>query len=252
MSLNKKARVHQVTKARWQKAQNWELNYWSTLDKRISQKKVGASNILRSLISGRKTEVELDDWNYWWKEKFDDYQFVPKSIDSAIELGCGPYTNMRLIARQHLIRKVVCSDPLVSYYAKFENGWLRSANNNHDVVLVQHPAESAPFSDCSFDCVILINVLDHVFNAEACMMEAYRLTKTDGILIVGQDLTNDEDMNNIMNIKDVGHPIRIDHEWFENFFRERFNTILYKLLSRHEGRAPSFHYGTLIFAGKRL
>ena len=38
-----------------------------------------------------------DDWNHWWAEHFDDYRFLPEHLGDYIELGCGPYTNTRLI-----------------------------------------------------------------------------------------------------------------------------------------------------------
>ena len=44
-----------------------------------------------------------DDWNHWWKERFDGYRFLPVELGDCVELGCGPYTNTRLVlaGRRH-------------------------------------------------------------------------------------------------------------------------------------------------------
>jgi hypothetical protein len=72
-------------------------------------------------------------------------------------------------------------------------------------------------------------------------------------LIIGQDLSNEQDL---VAMKDdggaVGHPIKLDHEWFAPFLDKGFEPIIKKVLSREEGRAPEYHYGELLFAGKKL
>jgi len=78
-----------------------------------------------------------------------------------------------------------------------------------------HPIEELPFADKYFDLVVMINVLDHVRDARLCMKNVMRIVKPDGILIIGQDLTNEA--NRLRTPQDfrTGHPITLDAEWFK-------------------------------------
>ena len=98
----------------------------------------------------------------------------------------------------------------------------------------------------------MINVLDHVRDADMCMKNLIRNVKVGGILILGQDLTNNEDLKVLKNDPGAaGHPIKLDHKWFEPYL-EGFEPIINKVLKRMQVRDPSQHYGALIFAGRKL
>jgi hypothetical protein len=103
-----------------------------------------------------------------------------------------------------------------------------------------------------FDLAVMINVLDHVCDAEKCMKKIVDIVKAGGVLIIGQDLTNDIDLNLTEVKNDIGHPIKVDHNWLDNFLVERFEAIIHNVLPRELGRNPKAHYGTYIFAGKKL
>ena len=112
-----------------------------------------------------------------------------------------------------------------------------------------------PFANNYFDCVVMINVLDHVFDASLCMDKVISITKPGGILLIGQDLSNKADIKNYddkYGSDGIGHPIKIGHEWLEKFLSQRFENILHKILPRELGRDPDVHYGTFIFAGKKI
>jgi ubiquinone/menaquinone biosynthesis C-methylase UbiE len=118
-------------------------------------------------------------------------------------------------------------------------------------ILDDHSLEALPCSSNYFDLAVMINVLDHVQNAHKCMENLVNIVRPGGLLIVGQDLSNQEDMEVLR--KDagaVGHPIKLDDEWFEPFLKG-FEPVVKKILSRKQGRVPSHHYGTLIFAGRK-
>lgn len=252
---NQEKRQRIVTKTsimRWNQAQQWELNHWRKLDERASQKKGGIRGLLQLIPGNPQQRLKLNDWNDWWFEQFDQYSFLPRKMKKLIELGSGPYTNARLISQECDIEQVVCTDPLALEYTNFDNGWLANSFRTRRIMVVCHPMESSPFPDRLFDCVIVINVLDHVHNAEACLKEAIRLTCDRGILILGQDLTNEEDMEKPENMFDIGHPIRLKHDWLDRILLNEFESLIYKILSREQGRDPNYHYGTYIFAGRRI
>ena len=247
--------VLRVSGERWLKAQTWELDLWRRQDaQRTAKGRILAC--LREVLMRVQASLEPltwpDDWNLWWYQKFDGFAFVPPSLANALELGCGPYTNIRLIIDKRRVDHVFCSDPLAREYTKFNQGWLAWAHRNGRVWIDDHPAEQTPFASDYFDLVVVINVLGHVQDAVACLNSAIRVTKPGGQLVVGQDLTGQEDVTRWPQLEDVGHPISIHHTFLDNLLMHRFSVIMRKVLPRDEGRNPEYHYGTYVFAGRKL
>jgi SAM-dependent methyltransferase len=188
-----------------------------------------------------------DDWNSWWAKQFDHYQFLPENLGDYVELGCGPYTNTRLILRGRHADRVVCSDPLSAHYVHFRGRWLADAHRKGLVEVDDHPIEELPFPRESFDVVVLVNVLDHVEDADVCLATATGLVRQGGYFVFGQDLVAagaDETL-------DIGHPIRLSPADVEPYL-EPFTAVVRKFLAREQSRNPSAHEGTLMFAGRKL
>jgi SAM-dependent methyltransferase len=192
-----------------------------------------------------------DDWNTWWKRQFDDYRFLPTEVENAIEVGCGPYTNVRMMLDHCRIHHLVLSDPLIRTYVRFKLTLVAELYRQANCVLDDHPLESLPFAPNYFDLAVKINVLDHVHDARKCMENLVNVVRPGGLLVIGQDLTNEEDIQALKNdAGEVGHPIKLNHEWFESFLKG-FEPIISKVLNREEGREPAHHYGTLLFVGRK-
>jgi SAM-dependent methyltransferase len=247
--------IYKTAKANWLKAQEWEKNHW------VQQRKLGSKygkNAIWKILSllNLMPKYRGDDFNYWWATQFNNYSFVPERLGNVIELGCGPYTNLRLILEKCSPSHVFLSDPLMRTYINFKQSFIGKKYREGFYIIDDHPIEECPFTNNYFDLVVLINVLDHVFNAEICMKNAIDITKPGGILILGQDLSNREDIIKY-NEKygplggDVGHPIRLGHDWLDDVLDGRFEDIYKKMLPRELGRDPEFHYGTYLFAGKK-
>lgn len=239
---------NKITQERWSQAQKWELSLWEATERKRGWKSpvwkiVRPFYGLFGLPGGRR-----DDYNYWWQKQFDGYGFLADSIDHYIELGCGPYTNTRLILKGRSTRYVVCSDPLIRNYIKYRGTWLYNAYRKGHIQLDPHPAEETPYRDELFDVVVMINVLDHVRDPGRCLENATRITRKGGFFLIGQELTNKEDLSKFPY--DLGHPIRLDYEDLAPYLAA-FTPVCNKLLSREEGRNPDAHYATLVFAGKR-
>ena len=189
-----------------------------------------------------------DDWNRWWRERFDHYRFLPQSLGDCVELGCGPYTNIRLILDGRNAGRVVCSDPLSRSYVTFRGRWLASSHASGRIEIDDHPIEECVFPPESFDLVVMINVLDHVQDADTCLRKAVEVCKPGGVFVLGQDLSDESDV--ARHPHDVGHPIRLRREDLEPHL-DAFETLHRRDLSRDEGRAPELHYGTLVYAGRK-
>ncbi len=113
-----------------------------------------------------------------------------------------------------------------------------------------HPLEELPFANDYFDLAVMINVLDHVQDAGLCMSNLLRVIKPGGFVLIGQDLTNEDDFRRQPQGLQTGHPITLDANWFEPYL-EGFDEIIRKIVPRESGWAPDWHYGTLIFGGKK-
>jgi SAM-dependent methyltransferase len=229
---------------RWLKAQEFEIKTWRA-----------QNSFFRRLVNPILNKLGIrnvkfgDDWNHWWYEKFDFYRGIPRNLDNAIELGCGPYTNIRLIHQERTINRIFCSDPLARQYIKFKKSWLSKQYASGGISLDDHSAEELPFSGDFFDLVLMINVLDHVRDADACLINAIRILKPTGFLVIGQDLTDERDVKNIG--EDIGHPIRLHERDLDKHLIGKFKPQLYKILKREEGRNPNAHYGTYLFIGQK-
>lgn len=242
-----------VSEERWREAQAWEREVWFTASRKRLKGRlrfVLAATRLSEVFPFLQRWVGTgDDWNEWWSERFDRYRLIPQDIGSAIELGSGPFTNIRLIKEGRSIRKIVCSDPLIDEYIQLRGAWLAEAHRKQEILLDANPAESLPFADSSFDLVVLINVLDHVRDMPACVASAIRLTRPKGYLVLGQDLTSEGDSARIGD--DLGHPIRMSDSDLDGLLLHRFEPSLHRVLPREEGRNPAAHYGTYLFIGNK-
>jgi SAM-dependent methyltransferase len=230
-----------VSEERWKQAQEFELNSWRRQNRWLQP--------LAYLITRRTYHKPGDDWNHWWAQHFDNYRFLPQTMHDAVELGCGPYTNIRLMLERCQMDHVFCSDPLAKHYTTLRYSWLKKALKQKLIVIDDHPIEDCPFRDDFFDLVVLINVLDHVRDAVLCLQQAIRITKPGGIIIVGQDLTNVED--SIKTGDDVGHPIRMEAQDLDRQLLPVFAPHIHNVLPREVGRNPDAHYGTYLFSGTK-
>jgi len=239
-----------VPEETWNKAQMWERDFWLRQQKNLA--KYGKNHIWKLLaLLGRVEKYRGDDSNQWWAKCFEGYRFLPSSVENMIEVGCGPYTNVRMVRKACTPKHLFLSDPLIRTYVGFKMTMVHEMNASSGCYLDDHPLEDLPFKDGYFDVAVMINVLDHVQDAPACMRTLSRILKPGGYIIVGQDLTNEEDFRNHPDGMRTGHPITLDAEWFQPFL-EGFRPVINKVLSREEGRTPQWHHGTFLFAGQKL
>ncbi len=240
--------VRSVSRERWLEAQAWERDLWVTSHRRRGWRRVAWPVVKPVLRAAGWRRAWGDDWNHWWAERFENYEWLSEDLGDYIEVGCGPYTNTRLVMSGRSADRVICSDPLVETYLALRDRWLSMAHRTGRVEVDSHPIEELPFPQESFDTLVMINVLDHVQDADRCLEVVTGLLRPGGILILGQDLSDDDDVRR--HPEDIGHPIRLTLEDVEEHLTG-FDRLLSKTLSREAGRDPRLHYGTLIFAGAK-
>jgi ubiquinone/menaquinone biosynthesis C-methylase UbiE len=233
----------------WRNAQKWEEAHWVNAQR--ERAKFGKNWIWRILSLCKLVPKHRgDDWNTWWMNQFNNYSFLPPEMGDVIEVGCGPYTNVRLMRDRCRMKHLVLSDPLIRTYVKFKLTFVREMYDKAACSLDDHPLEELPFKDAHFDMAVMINVLDHVRDANACMENFYRVVKPGGIVIFGQDLSREEDAEALLKDPGLaGHPIKLHEDWFGPWI-EQCEPIIHRILKREEGRNDEKHYSTLIFAGR--
>ena len=209
--------------------------------------------------------LQGDDWNVWWKHQFNDYSEIRNKIfHNALEVGCGSHTNMLHILQGCEATNLFMEDPLIWFYltgGKRPDGirnqisWvtrkqtglqLLAERYNEKFNATAHPLEDLPYRNESMNLVVCINVLDHVRDFDLCMFEIKRVLAPGGYLVLGQDLTNGDDVAQCPEIlTDAGHPIRVSKEIVEASV-ENYRKCYYTVLPRKNGRNPRCHYATYI------
>lgn len=216
------------TEERWREAQKWELNAWLA------------------------SEKNLEDWNSWWFNNFKNFDYLhSKTFKSLLEVGCGPYCRnteffMNIFPS---ITRVSILDPLLNDYIK-NDYYVKSVVKKFNTTNFYCALESY-LDTKTYDVVICINVLDHVKDTNLCMEKLENALSPGGVLVLGQDLTNEEDFKNDPGLlTDPGHPIKLDHFYFREKLRN-YNHIFQNILPREVGRNPKAHYGTLLYVGSK-
>jgi SAM-dependent methyltransferase len=237
-----------VDEERWRRAQEWELAFWQREQERPLLKRIAYTILEPLLLASGSRRATGDDWNLWWRKQFQGYDFLPPDLGDFIELGCGPYTNTRLILQGRHARRVVCSDPLAGEYLKFGKRWLARAHAQARIEVDTHPIEECPFPERSFDTVVLINVLDHVRDAQRCLDVTSGLLRSGGFLILGQDLADPSSFGaREYEWFEEGHPIRPTYDNIAPWLGQ-FDAVLHRTVPP---RDPRLQTGVLVFAGTK-
>ncbi len=206
-----------------------------------------------------------DDYNYWWYSAFKNYEPVHGlMLENVLEVGCGPHTNVRLILPHIQYKNLWLEDPLIRSYLqlrrrirKFRIFSMYSRTAATELIQEKHaiplsePMEELSLTDESMDLCICINVLDHVRDADLCFQQMHRVLRKNGILIIGQDMSNTEDMQLCPESwTDIGHPIKMDIQDLDSQ-TQGLAALYRKILPREQGRNPKCHYGTYLFIGQK-
>jgi len=183
----KNGSVAKVDKARWNKAQEYE--------------KVSTKNGMKRV-------------NDTHKKRLGNYECLPEDLGVVIEFGCGLYTQAETILELRTAKKLHLLDPLMDRYLKsgicrFRNGELNGFKN-----IVTECAAIEDFTGTGFDTAILINVIEHVMDADKVFDIVFNSLKPGGIIIFGERGWKDY---NPKITYDVGHPIRLTAAYLRKF-----------------------------------
>jgi SAM-dependent methyltransferase len=231
--------VARVPKDRWRLAQAYEARTW--------------------LVDGAHAQ---DDRNWAHCEGFDNYRALEgrRSFERAIEIGCGPFTNLRIIGGHCTIRKAVLLDPLIQRYIEHRHCTYRNKK-----IVIERPPSSAGFASNStarrlsrllerasfgrlapgipiqtmvpapiedapelgrFDLVVMINVIEHCFDLNAIFSKILSLVEPGGIFVFHDKLYSAPRVKeSLLSRFDAGHPLRADRDLIFRFLDDNFDAI---------------------------
>lgn len=210
--------IHQVDIERWREAQYYEKKTWMESSSHCS-----------------------DDRNFDHLSKFDNYQSVIKYFSTysnkalnIIELGCGPFTNIRLILKKletFKISKIALLDPLIEEYLKHANCSYKNKQLDHfDVKVINSPIEMLNINQ-KYDLVVICNVLEHCYDVRKIFNVILNIINQNGLLIFADVYYKGKMAKEMtMEIYDAGHPIKLS-ESVMNDFLGHFNSIFDKDIS---------------------
>lgn len=231
--------VVRVPKDRWKQAQKYERDTWLVANADAS-----------------------DDRNTAHEAAFGGYTSLgSRTFRHAIELGCGPFTNLRILARHCRIERCSLLDPLIREYLSHphctydervlrigETGLGRSLGASRPGRLLRRVVKGAapalveqrvpvaqllpmPIEEMPggrYDLVVMINVLEHCFDATAIFDKILSILPPGGVLVFHDKLFDPlEVAEDVRTRFDAGHPLRVGRPVIEAFLNDHF-TPLYR------------------------
>jgi len=194
--------VLSVPLERWQQAQQYERDTWLTY---------GLS--------------ATEDRNAEHAALFDHYQALPEKLGAVIELGCGPFTNVReILSRDHTTKSKVITlvDPLAKTYQEQHPNCAYKDGKLHGLIAMLEPKAIEDYAtDITFDTLIMVNVLSHCRDAARVFERIHYLLRKGGYLVFGEP-ARDIDPEQLY---DVGHPLSYTQAVIDEFlsdFKEKY------------------------------
>ena len=233
--------VIQVPRIFWHRALTNELHYW------------------------KENPTFIEDRLYEHVEGFDSYANVPQLIESIVEIGAGPFTQVQyLLTSVRSIEQITLIEPNALEYMKLSNcayrsGQLRGypvtiiARSIEAVMKVRRESRNRTLAARSkqYSAVISMNVVEHVSDALEYFRGLYDLLEDDGLLIFHErwfDYPPQGDC--VLGSAENLHPIRITR-WIVDRFLQQFDTLFVNFnQTKRQKYSPCFEQG-IYFIGRK-
>ncbi len=241
--------IIKVSRNRWMEAQRYEQRTW---------------------MEGK---ASTSDRNEQHAEAFANYAALSgKQFGRAIELGCGPFTNMRKVLRVCRCRNVELLDPLINSYLahpfcryarrkmggllakpffpitrrgglknplkfifqKYES-WVVGGLRGRPVTL--HNSSIEDFSPQRiYDLCVMVNVLEHCQDADAIFANILRMTAPGSYFVFADKIYSAaQETETISRHFDAGHPLKVDYSVVRNFLDAHFVPTWDTEMTLHDG-----------------
>lgn len=235
-SVDPRRGITRANRRRWEEAQRYEMRTWM-----------------------KDFRSATDDRNQDHARGFDGYAALRgASFAHAIELGCGPFTNIRLIGRVASVQNIDLLDPLIHAYLDHPNtaypdGRLRIDERTQIPATLHHTSieDFAPRS--RYDLVVMINVLEHCFDADEIFNRVLEMTAPGSVFVFHDRYYSAPDLAASLAAEyDAGHPLRIDQSVIDGFLSENFNSLYLRTVrfERHKWGGDRSYDG-IYFIGRK-
>ena len=231
--LSQNAGILKISEERWVKAQNTEKRHW--------------------LTRGIKS---LNDRNDYHNRQFEYYKILKKKkFQSALEIGCGPFTNTRIIGGVCQLNEISLLDPLINEYllhpfVAYDKKYLYLHNTGLVLKIVakftpylfktllkvfhkririweifNFPVEKLQTKKI-YDLIIMINVIEHCYDVREVFNKILKISHKGTIFIFEDKLYDHEIVKKeVGNIYDAAHPLKVDRKFIYNFLDSNFRTL---------------------------
>lgn len=171
--------------------------------------------------------INGDDHNLIWAEHFNNYRFLSgRHFANVIEVGCGPFTNWRIIKEHITWNHVTLLDPLMYQYRKTPTRIANEFSNQENVNLVDSSLEGMDTS-AKYDLIICINVLPHCNDLMKCLSNIKTISADNAVVVFGDWCWGD--VSTAMNFHcDSGHPLKFSHRLYTRYLPAEYNMIYSK------------------------
>jgi hypothetical protein len=231
--------VTKVDANRWQEAQRYERRTW-----------------MEGIAS-------LSDRNEDHENHFGGYRTLKgKYFASAVELGCGPFTNLRRILTHCVIGEIHLLDPLANdylahpfcrYKKKMLGGvvktslipWSKRGGFKHPLRFYKHKLEEWKIGRLNgrpvtlhasgiedfhpqqtYGLCVMINVIEHCRDVEQIFSRILEMTNTGSYFVFADKLYNASKETEVASYKfDAGHPLRVDYSVVRGFLTKYFDGV---------------------------
>jgi SAM-dependent methyltransferase len=225
------AGIKRVPRERWAMAQHAERKHW--------------------MVLGLDAD---DDHNYGNASGFEGYlALAGLKFSHAIELGCGPFTNLRIIGDACCIQVCDLLDPLIMDYllhpgCRYSDTALsvertsmstrlrrffrrsrilplvRLAESGTIPIgrLIPSPVEDMPLGQ-RYDLVVMENVIEHCFDVERAFNNIVAILRPGGMLVLhDRYYCGARVQESSRRVFDAAHPLRVDRSIVDAFLSSNF------------------------------
>jgi hypothetical protein len=203
--------------------------------------------------------MSIEDRLYEHVEGFNGYKIIPLELQSIVEIGAGPFTQVQyLITPFRSIKRITLIEPNALDYMKLNNcayrgGHLRGspvsiiAKSIEMIMKNRRESKSSEY----YSALISTNVVEHVNDALEYFRGLYDLLEDNGLLIFHErwyDYPQQGDC--VLDTAENLHPIRIT-KWIIDKFLNQFQPLYVNLnRTKRQIYSPCFEQG-IYFIGRK-
>lgn len=189
-------------------------------------------------------------------ENFNGYAALcGQQFDRAIELGCGPFTNLWVmlhlekVANPPMVRHVELLDPLIREYQKLPNCRFTELKDVHDCAI-----EEMPIPAEKFDLVVMINVLEHCFDAERVLQKVLDISAPGAVFVFAEHIYDSDEIRRVVPDRyyEAGHPLMAPYDRLGDFTSQHFEQMFVDFIDGPKVQVESCpHWGSFYFIGRK-